>query len=279
MATIAERYNAATDYVRRAVRHVETGAFRTPMSLWFPGLAAELAGGQVKTEPVKNELSRLETRWSRAISDIDRARVARDAELLADRVQESLPGAPQDRERTNLYAGEQQSSTAETSYGDAFTEQAGDTWDWVKETASELSGAAQGIGQWLLVGGGILLGIKTIDYLREREEKRNERVASAERRRLNAQLVNIAEARNAKPNEPHFHVLVGLCGLFMPNENRVLATHSEAEKAAREIADEYRDQGEEVTGSAKSGYFTVGANQCIEISECTESDCLRDLEE
>jgi hypothetical protein len=279
MATIAERYNTATDYVRRAVRHVETGAFRTPMSLWFPGLAAELAGGQVKTEPVKNELTRLEARWHRATSDIDRARIARDAELLADRVQENLPGAPQDRKRTNLYEGEHQSSTAETSYGDAFTEQAGDAWDWVKETASELSGAAQGIGQWLLVGGGILLGIKTMDYLREREQKRNEHAASAVRRRINAQLVDIAEARNAKPSEPHFHVLVGLCGLFMPHENRVFATRIEAEEAAREIAVEYRDQGDEVTGSAKSGYFTVGENECIEISECTESDCLRDLEE
>jgi hypothetical protein len=72
----------------------------------------------------------------------------------------------------------------------------------------------------------------------------------------------------------HFHVLVGLCGLYMPDDNVVCETRKEAEDAARSIAKQYRDDGERVSGSAKSGYYTVGENHCIEIADCDDAQCL-----
>lgn len=77
----------------------------------------------------------------------------------------------------------------------------------------------------------------------------------------------------------HFHVLVGLCGMYMPNENHVYLTRKEAEEGARWLADQFRDDGERVTGSARSGYYAVGESECIEITDCTEAECLRDLDE
>ena len=102
MATIEQRYNAATEYVRRAIRQVEGGALHTWGSFLPAIFATEIYAGQLKTEPVKNELAKIEDRWLRAASDIERARVARDAELLADRTEENLPGAPTGWTRTNL---------------------------------------------------------------------------------------------------------------------------------------------------------------------------------
>src|SRR5437588_8248349 len=103
MANIEQRYEAATAYVRKAVAVVEQGNnAEDPITAGIEWYAA-----RTKTEPVRSELARIEARWLRATSEFDRARVARDAELLADRTQESLPGAPQNRVRTNLAAGEQ----------------------------------------------------------------------------------------------------------------------------------------------------------------------------
>jgi hypothetical protein len=70
----------------------------------------------VKTAPARGELARLEARWSKAKTDKERAAIARDAELLADRVEEDLPGAPQSRRRTDLYPGEVPSATPATSF-------------------------------------------------------------------------------------------------------------------------------------------------------------------
>src|SRR5437899_98659 len=114
MPTVDDRYRAATGYVRRAVETVEkrgVGFAEDPIT----GMI-EWYSGRTKTETPRNELARVEARWLRATNDKDRVTVARDAELLADRVQESLPGAPQDRVRTNLFKGEVQTSTLETSY-------------------------------------------------------------------------------------------------------------------------------------------------------------------
>jgi hypothetical protein len=77
----------------------------------------------------------------------------------------------------------------------------------------------------------------------------------------------------------HFHVLVGLSGMYMPNENHVYLTRREAEGGARLIADRFRDDGERVTGSARSGYYAVGESECIEITDCDRAECLRDLDE
>jgi hypothetical protein len=76
----------------------------------------------------------------------------------------------------------------------------------------------------------------------------------------------------------HFHVLVGLCGLYMPNENLVYQTRKEAEAGAREIAEQFRDDGERVTGSARAGYL-VGNSECIEVTGCDDPECLRDSDD
>ena len=103
----------SSDLVERAIATVEKGP-----STWNPiTRAIESYAGKTKTEEVHNDLRHIQDRWDVARSDIERASIARDAELLADRVQENLPGAPQDRQRTNLWKGETPKSTPATSYG------------------------------------------------------------------------------------------------------------------------------------------------------------------
>jgi hypothetical protein len=77
----------------------------------------------------------------------------------------------------------------------------------------------------------------------------------------------------------HFHVLVGLSGMYMPNENHVYLTRKEAEEGARWLADQFRDDGERVTGSARSGFYAIGDRESIEITACDEAACLRELDE
>jgi hypothetical protein len=77
----------------------------------------------------------------------------------------------------------------------------------------------------------------------------------------------------------HYHVLVGLAGLYMPNSNTVCRTRREAESNAAWWAREAREQGDKVTGSAKTGYYSVGEHECIEITECDISECLEDIEQ
>jgi hypothetical protein len=77
----------------------------------------------------------------------------------------------------------------------------------------------------------------------------------------------------------HFHVLAGLEGMYMPNENRVYETRREAEGGARSLAQMHREEGERVTGSARSGYYTVGDHHSIEITDCDQADCLLGLDE
>jgi hypothetical protein len=77
----------------------------------------------------------------------------------------------------------------------------------------------------------------------------------------------------------HFHVLVGLCGMYMPDENHVYRTRKEAEDGARSLARQFRDDGDTVTGSVRDGFYRVGDDYCIEITDCDEQDCLRDLDD
>ena len=182
MPTVEERYATATAYVRRAIAAVEDHGIRYAVDP-VTGLV-EWYAGSVKTDLPRAELERIAARWLRATRDDDRSQIARDAELLADRVEESLPGAPQDRPRTNLYPGEAARGTPSSSYYGEAADQAGETWGWVKDRASSAAAGASGIGNLLLVGGGVVVGWKLFDYLRERD-----------RRRLNASLESAADAR------------------------------------------------------------------------------------
>jgi hypothetical protein len=161
MATVESRYKAATDYVRRAIDVVESA----------PSIlnVIDRYAARVKTESVRDALTQLEVRWLRASSDFDRANVGREAELLADRTKENLPGAPQDWTRTNLFSGERESSTPGTSYAAEFAHEADHDWNWASDKATRAAEASKGIGRWLFAGGGLLLALKLVDYLRERQ--------------------------------------------------------------------------------------------------------------
>ena len=74
----------------------------------------------------------------------------------------------------------------------------------------------------------------------------------------------------------HYHVLCGLRGMYMPNSNAAHATRKAAERDAAWCADDRRNDGETVTGSARSGYYTVGEYECIEITTCDTADCVGD---
>jgi hypothetical protein len=160
MATVEERYQVAIAYAERAIAAVEKGP-----STWNPiTLAIESYAGGTKTEQVRNDLRHIQDRWKAARSDADRATIARDAELLADRTQESLPGAPQDRQRTNLWKGEKPTSTPATSYGGEAKQQAEDSAAhavrWVRAKAKAVRDEIDhpwGIGKWLLIGGGVVV--------------------------------------------------------------------------------------------------------------------------
>src|SRR6185312_12922380 len=176
MPTVEQRYQAATAYVRRAIAAVEDRGVVFAVDP-VTGLV-EWYAGKVKTEQPRSDLARIDARWLRAARDDERAQIARDAELLADRVQENLPGAPQDRVRTNLYAGETPTSQPATSYYGEAVSQAGDAWDWLKQRASGAADSASTVGKVLLAGGGIVLGWKVFDYLRDRQRREQMRAAA-----------------------------------------------------------------------------------------------------
>lgn len=189
MATVEERYQAAIAYVERAIATVEKGP-----STWNPiTLAIESYAGRTKTEQVRNDLRQVEDRWKAGGSDADRAPIARDAELLADRTQESLPGAPQDRQRTNLWKGEKPTSTPATSFGGEARHQAEDSAShavrWVRAKAKAVRDEIDhpwGIGKWLLIGGGVVVAWSLV------------RPSSSDRRQSQARALNrqLAEAAN-----------------------------------------------------------------------------------
>lgn len=73
----------------------------------------------------------------------------------------------------------------------------------------------------------------------------------------------------------HYHVLMGLTGGYMPNSNAMFTNRREAESYAASLASEAREAGDTVSGSAKSGYYSIGDSECIEINDCYE-DCSED---
>jgi hypothetical protein len=202
MPTVEERYKAATEYVRRAVATVEArGVAYTidPVS----GIV-EWYAGKTKTAEPRHELARIEARWLRATTEDERGNIARDAELLADRVEESLPGAPQDRARTNLYKGETPKGTPATSYAQEVDNQSGEVWGWIKDRAGSFTHEAWSVGKWLLVGGGIIGGWKLLDFLRERERNRLRSASGRTQRALNASLERAAGSRNARGRSGYY---------------------------------------------------------------------------
>lgn len=184
MATVEQRYQSAVAYVERAISTVEKGN-----SSWNPvSNAIERYAGKTKTSEPRNDLQHIKDRWAHATSDVERARIARDAELLADRTQESLPGAPQDRQRTNLFKNETPTSTPATSYGDEAKREAAHAVHWVREKAHAVAEAidpSPSIGTWLLIGGGVVAAILLL-----RSNDREQRQANA--RTINRRLARIA---------------------------------------------------------------------------------------
>ena len=180
MATVVDRYWEAISYVHRALDEVESA----------PSLLnlVDRYAAKVKTQPVRDELARIESRWLRATSDLERAKIARDAELLADRTKENLPGAPQSWRRTNLFVGEDERSTPATSYGQELASEAENDWQWVKDKASGAADAGKGLAQLLLVGGGLFVAAKALDYLHSRQQQH----AVTTERALNAGLERAA---------------------------------------------------------------------------------------
>lgn len=118
--------------------------------------------------------------------------IARDAELLADRVEENLPGALQDRVRTNLLPGEAPTFTPPTTYYGEVAAQSRESWAWLKDKANVAADGAISAGKLHLVGGGVALGWKHIDYLRDRERARLRSASGRTRHALNASLARAA---------------------------------------------------------------------------------------
>ncbi len=75
----------------------------------------------------------------------------------------------------------------------------------------------------------------------------------------------------------HYHVLIGLRGLYMPNTNHVCSTLVEARGLAKETAENFRDEDTSVR-RINADYYTFGPrrgghNECIEVSVCDETRC------
>jgi hypothetical protein len=241
MATVEERYATATAYVRRAIATVEdrgVGYIVDPTT----GII-EWYAGRTKTAQPRNELARIEARWLRATNGGERAAVARDAELLADRVEENLPGAPQDRQRTNLYPGETPKGTPATTYADEVRGELGRGWGWVK---TRLSDGASNVGTWLLVGGGVVLSWKALDYLRERERQRALRAADEDESQLNAELEHVADEGDAATEHDEDEPRNGRGSYYvrMPDTDlyfRVVRDHGGRSVLVVPLSDEARD--------------------------------------
>ena len=189
MPTAEQRFDAATAYVHRAIAAVENrglGYVVDPVT----GLI-EWYAGRTKTEVSRAELERLQARWLRATRDSERSQIARDAELLADRVEENLPGAPQNRERTNLYVGETPRATPSTSFYDEVATRSAEMWTGLKDAADRAAAAASIVEKTLLVGGGLWLGWKAVGYLRAQSKPADDGMSQA----LNERLERVASRR------------------------------------------------------------------------------------
>lgn len=156
---VVNRYHDAAAYVDRAIDTVEKSG----------GVVDRAMANPLKTQAARGELQQIKSRWLRSTTDAERVRIARDAELLADRVQENLPGAPQNRHRTNLFKGETERSTPSTSFDSELANRATAVWDWVKREAKEASSPAT-IRGLLFWGGALAAGYFAVSALTHRSD-------------------------------------------------------------------------------------------------------------
>jgi hypothetical protein len=161
MEETQRRFDAATGYVRRAIEKVATASLET----------TDVLAARFKVDPIINELRGLEAKWLRATSELERTTIARDAEHLADRTKENLPGAPGDWRRTNLATGEIETQTPASSIDSETNRQAGEMWSWLRTTAGRAAESVATVGKWFVVGGAVLLGLQ-LAGLFERAERR-----------------------------------------------------------------------------------------------------------
>lgn len=161
MATATDRYTRATTYARRAIAAVDR-------SIWSVGVVDYYAN-QEKTRTARQDLERIEARWWRASKDIERNVIARDAELLADRIKENLPGAPIDWQRTNLTAGEIEATQPATSFSTDLTARANEAWNWATSAAERTSQGVAHVGSLVLIGGGLYVVSQLLTLLRGRQ--------------------------------------------------------------------------------------------------------------
>ena len=97
---------------------------------------------------------------------------------------------------------------------------------------------------------------------------------------------------------PHYHVIQGLRGGYLPDLNWVFKTRAEAEGSAAALAVDWRDEWDEdddgewkpvyrVEGSAREGRYDIERREpsatelgyYIEITRCDHPDCLKEIEE
>lgn len=156
---VVNRYHDAVAYVDRVIDTVEKSG----------GVVDREIANPLKTQVARAELQQIKSRWLRSTADSERTRIARDAELLADRVQENLPGAPQDRRRSNLFKGEKERSTPATSFDSEIANRAAVVWDWVKREAKEASSPAT-IRGLLFWGGALAVGYVAVSALTHRSD-------------------------------------------------------------------------------------------------------------
>lgn len=75
----------------------------------------------------------------------------------------------------------------------------------------------------------------------------------------------------------HYHTLIGMLGLYMPDTNDYHATRADAVKGALWHIRMLRDEGARVRGNVRVGYWqTTDGRTSIEITRCTVADCRAD---
>ena len=76
----------------------------------------------------------------------------------------------------------------------------------------------------------------------------------------------------------HYHVLSGLHNC-MPDNNDFCQTKSEARESLKFWVRNFRDQKYRFAGNSKSGYYEcINANLYLEITKCSENECIEDIE-
>lgn len=76
----------------------------------------------------------------------------------------------------------------------------------------------------------------------------------------------------------HYHVIAGLRGLYMPDENVTCETQAEARECAAEMAEDWAEARECEAIKVSADYYEVGEHCSVEVCECTHDDCAEDLD-